>query len=199
MISRFQWLAAILTLILALSAATVLAHEAPARSNPADGSVIPTAPAQITITFPGELDATGSSIRVLDPDGKDITPGSAGLDLENPDRNMLVAPLAGDLPNGRYTVDWVALSLADGHKTTGDFSFTVDPNAPAPTAQSAASPTSATSVGAASANPTASGGDTSGKGSSNAKVYFAIGAVAVVALSAAAASVLAQRARKQSR
>ncbi|HAX24108.1 MAG TPA: transporter, partial [Chloroflexi bacterium] len=78
MISRFQWLAAILTLILALSAATVLAHEAPARSNPADGSVIPTAPAQITITFPGELDATGSSIRVLDPDGKDITPGSAG-------------------------------------------------------------------------------------------------------------------------
>lgn len=130
MVVRLRWLAVAMVLVVALAAASAVAHEDPAVSDPADGSVVRTPPQKVTITFPGELDAEGSSITVRDPGGNDITADSAGVDLDNPDRNTLVAPLAGDLPDGEYTVEWVALSLADGHETSGDFSFTVDPNAP---------------------------------------------------------------------
>jgi len=129
-VTRFRWLVSAMALVMALAAATASAHEDPADSIPPDGSVVRTPPREVTITFPGELDAEGSSITVSGPDGDDVTADGAGVDLDNPDRNTLVAPLASDLPDGEYTVEWVALSLADGHETSGDFSFTVDPNAP---------------------------------------------------------------------
>ncbi|HMM43394.1 MAG TPA: copper resistance protein CopC [Thermomicrobiales bacterium] len=144
MVTRFRWLVVAMALVLALAAATAVAHEDPAESVPADGSVVRTPPQEVTITFPGELDANGSSIKVVGPGGDDVTADGAGVNLDNPDRNTLVAPLAGDLPDGEYTVEWVALSLADGHETSGDFSFTVDPNAPEEASPVVAAPESTT-------------------------------------------------------
>lgn len=144
MVTQFRWLVVAMALVLALAAATAVAHEDPAESVPADGSVVRTPPQEVTITFPGELDAEGSSIKVVGPDGQDITADNAGVNLDNPDRNTLVAPLTGDLPDGEYTVEWVALSLADGHETSGDFSFTVDPNAPEEASPVVAAPESTT-------------------------------------------------------
>lgn len=143
-ILRFRWLAVMVTLALALVAGTAVAHEDPAQSDPAGGSVVNTLPEQITITFPGELDAEGSSITIRDPDGNDVTSDDAGVDLDNPDRNTLVAPLDGDLPDGEYSVEWVALSLSDGHETSGEFSFTVDPDAPETASPVVAAPESTT-------------------------------------------------------
>ncbi|AYG61221.1 hypothetical protein CCGE525_00435 [Rhizobium jaguaris] len=39
---------------------------------------------------------------------------------------VLMVPISGTIGAGTYTVEWHALS-ADGHKTTGSYTFTVKP------------------------------------------------------------------------
>lgn len=179
----------VMALVLALAAATATAHEDPAESDPADGSVVRTPPEQVTVTFPGELDANGSSITVVGPDGKDITAESAGVDLDNPDRNTLVASLTGDLPDGEYTVEWVALSLADSHETSGDFSFTVDANAPEAASPVVVAPRATTTP---IATEDIAGRDDSGVS----RGALIVGAVAVVVALAVVASVGSRRWRR---
>lgn len=184
--------------VLALVAATAAAHEDLARSDPPGGSVVRTPPSRVTVTFPGELDANGSSITVAGPTGADVTGAGAGVDLDNPDRNTLVAPLAGDLSDGAYTVTWVALSLADGHETSGDFRFTVDPSAVEPASEQVAAPSATVDAVVTSENPTAANDDSSSDGSSNRTIYIVAGIAAAAVLGAVAGG-LASAARKKQR
>lgn len=196
--TRFRLLVFTMALVLALVAATTAAHEDAAKSDPADGSVIRTLPQHVTITFPGELDANGSSITIVGPDGNNIAATGAGVDLDNPDRNTLVMPLDGALPDGTYTVEWVALSLSDGHETSGSFSFTVDPNAAESASPEASTPAAGTTTGTTPTGAAASADDSQSEDSTSAATYVVVGVAAVAAVGAAAAAVVSGRRRKQS-
>ena len=110
------------------SVATTFAHEETITSNPVADSAIPRPPGQVTVTFTGEVEAEGSSSRVLGPEGETIGDGGT-LDLNNADRNTLVASLPENLQPGEYIVEWEAVDAEDGDEFAGSFTFTFDPDA----------------------------------------------------------------------
>lgn len=102
----------------------------------------------VTAWFTGELDVKESAITVSGPAGilvqvpdpkatdpyassGDADAKSSGLaesavDLNNPDRNSLVAPLRPPLALGVYTVKWKAVDNVDKLPAEGGLSFTVE-------------------------------------------------------------------------
>ncbi|KJY39594.1 copper resistance protein CopC [Streptomyces katrae] len=127
-------LAALLaTLFTAATPAT--AHAALTASDPKDGAVVATAPAQVTLSFSEEVAMGDDSIRVMDPQGKRVDTG----ELRNMCSGSVIrygTALHSGLPDGTYTVAWQAVS-ADSHPVSGAFTFSVG----APSATSVALPT----------------------------------------------------------
>ncbi|WP_426593710.1 copper resistance CopC family protein [Cellulomonas sp. McL0617] len=108
-----------LGLVLGLTGAGAAeAHNVLRSTDPADGSTIAVAPAQVTLTFDEPALALGTEIEVRDPAGTLVSAGDAVLVDAT-----VSEELAGDLPAGRYTVAWRVTS-ADGHPITGQLSFT---------------------------------------------------------------------------
>ncbi len=107
----------------------VHAHSQLVTSIPAAGEVVPTAPASIRLVFSEAIESAYSKIDVLDPLGKTLAAGIGAPDPSDP--YSLVAPLP-PLAAGIYTVEWRALSAADGHKTSGFFTFGVGDVTPPP-------------------------------------------------------------------
>ncbi|MFE9562698.1 copper resistance CopC/CopD family protein [Streptomyces sp. NPDC006487] len=128
-----------LTLVLAallaafFAAATpASAHAALTASDPTDGAVVATAPAQITLSFSEGVAMNGDSIRVLDPQGKRVDTGEL-RDLCSGNIIRYGTALRPGLPDGTYTVAWQAIS-ADSHPVSGAFTFSI--GAPSETAVS---------------------------------------------------------------
>jgi len=114
----------------------VLAHALLVRSIPDANASLKTAPAQVELFFSETLDATFSSITVLNSEGTAIDNGDSRVDSADPTHLVVSIP---SLPDGVYTVSWKALSATDGHLTTGAYPFAignVDPNALAAAGQS---------------------------------------------------------------
>lgn len=103
----------------------VEAHAAYASSIPADGAVVPIAPAIVEVIFTQEIDASGTVLRVVGPDGEQIAQGDTALDLDDPNRKRVTVSLRRGLESGEYTVEWTTLSREDGESDSGAFSFTV--------------------------------------------------------------------------
>ncbi|HKU00181.1 MAG TPA: copper resistance protein CopC [Paraburkholderia sp.] len=97
------------------------AHAYPTHRQPPAGSTVTAAQNTVVIDFDDALEPAFSSIDVTDAAGKSVISGKATVDSSNA-RRMSVAldPLAA----GKYTVKWIAVA-ADGHRTTGHYSFTV--------------------------------------------------------------------------
>jgi copper transport protein len=113
------------------------AHAIPVDSDPPSGSVAPTAPTIVKITFSESPDPGFSHIEVFDASGRRVDQGDSRLDPN--DTGSLIVSLSAPLPDGIYTAAWRALSNVDGHVTQGAFSFGVgNVAAPAATAQPAA-------------------------------------------------------------
>ncbi|MBI3609583.1 MAG: copper resistance protein CopC [Nitrospirae bacterium] len=127
--------------IAVLSAAVVLfgsaaslawAHVFPDHSEPRVGSTLKTPPSTVRIWFDGYLEPAFSRIEVY----LDQAPGIRQNQHEDPtrmDQNnghvnssdpTLLEVSLSVLPPGRYRVAWNVVSV-DGHRTEGDFSFTV--------------------------------------------------------------------------
>jgi copper resistance protein C len=115
------FIAAALTLGLLSGAAPARAHAFPDHADPAVGSTVATAPAQIRIWFTEALEPAFSAIEVTDAEGHAMGKGKARLDPGDP--KLLVLDLAA-LPPGAYRVAWHVVSI-DTHRTEGDFTFTV--------------------------------------------------------------------------
>lgn len=99
------------------------AHAHLKTSIPADKSTIASGPTTLTLSFTEGLNLKFSGIRVTGPAKAVVKIGDAALT----DHDLsLSVPVVGTLKPGTYTVDWHALST-DGHKTTGSYSFTVNP------------------------------------------------------------------------
>ncbi|MET9360032.1 copper resistance protein CopC [Streptomyces sp. NPDC006632] len=111
-------------------AADASAHAALTGSDPKDGAVVATAPAQVALTFSEGVALDANSIRVLDPTGK----RSDTAELINLCSGNIVkygVRLRTGIPNGTYTVAWQAIS-ADSHPVSGAFTFSI--GAPSATA-----------------------------------------------------------------
>lgn len=94
------------------------AHATLQSSDPANGSVVGTVPAQIGLIFDHTPLALGSVIRVEDATGTDRADGPVSIV-----DNHVTQALKPGAPEGKYTVAWRVAS-ADGHAVEGTFTFT---------------------------------------------------------------------------
>lgn len=118
--------AALISLLFGLvlaGASPASAHAALTGSDPQDGAVVATAPAEVTLTFSEQIAMGDDSIRVLDPSGKRADSG-APRDLTSNGAVRYGVQLHSGLPDGTYTVAWQAVS-ADSHPVSGAFTFSV--------------------------------------------------------------------------
>ncbi|MFD8978387.1 copper resistance protein CopC [Streptomyces sp. NPDC059564] len=115
-------LAALLATLFA-AAAPATAHAALTASDPKDGAVVATAPAQVTLSFSEQVAMGDDSIRVMDPAGKRVDTGEL-RDMCSGSTIRYGTALHSGLPNGTYTVAWQAVS-ADSHPVSGAFTFSV--------------------------------------------------------------------------
>ncbi|MEU3468517.1 copper resistance protein CopC [Streptomyces sp. NPDC006687] len=131
---RLALVLAALLAALFTAASPATAHAALTASDPKDGAVVATAPAQVTLSFSEEVALGDDSIRVMDPQGKRVDTG----ELRNMCSGSVIrygTALHSGLPDGTYTVAWQAVS-ADSHPVSGAFTFSVG----APSATSVALP-----------------------------------------------------------
>ena len=111
-----------------LVAAPASAHDELVSTDPAAGAAVDALPAQLTLTFSGELatDPGATELQVTD---------AAGTSLANGDPvvadTTVTQPLAG-AASGAITVLWKVVS-SDGHPISGEYTFTVTAPAPSPT------------------------------------------------------------------
>lgn len=104
---------------LALSASPVLSHARLVSAAPGDGATV-TAPRTISLTFSERFAAPFSTVEVKDGRGRAI----ALTKTVSEDGKTLGGSFAAPLSAGTYRVTW-AIAAADGHRMTGNYSFTV--------------------------------------------------------------------------
>ncbi|MFD3805435.1 copper resistance CopC/CopD family protein [Streptomyces sp. NPDC058611] len=98
------------------------AHTALSGSDPTDGTVLKTAPRQVTLTFTESVSFSDDSVRVLSPDNERVNPRPAHQ--VDGQENTARVELSDGIPQGTYTVAWRVVS-ADGHPISGAFVFSV--------------------------------------------------------------------------
>ena len=109
------------TSLLGARARVTLAHAFPERADPRVGSVVQSSPDTVRIWFDGELEPAFCQVTVTDGSGQRVDRGDARVD---PNGRRVLQVSVPTLAPGTYSVHWVVLSI-DGHRTTGDFRFTV--------------------------------------------------------------------------
>ena len=136
-------LAALLSVVaLGTFAPAASAHAGLVSSDPADGAVLDSAPAAVTMTFsePPDLSPGFSTFTLLNATGATIPTPPA---REGAGAKEVELPLPADLADGVYTVSFRVTSATDGH-VTGDsiaFGIGVTPDTvPAPSGPSSGSP-----------------------------------------------------------
>ena len=108
-------------LLFSLGFATqAFAHANLVSATPAANSMAMSPPTELRLKFSEGIEIKFSKMKVTGPDKKAIETGQPKLDPD--DNTVLIVPLMAPLPDGKYTVDWQAVSV-DGHKTNGSYSF----------------------------------------------------------------------------
>ncbi len=121
----------------AASPASVDAHAALERSDPAAGASLHEPPAEIRLTFTEPLESAYTGADLLDGAGAPVPGVTVSISPDN-DHQLVIVP-SSPLADGNYAVAWRTLSAADGHTLQGYFGFAVGvaasgeiPVAPAP-------------------------------------------------------------------
>lgn len=112
--------AATAAMLLLGSAGQAFAHAHPVHESPAAGSAV-SAPAEVSISYTEPLEAALSHLKVVDAHGKQVNEAKSSVDGK--DRKTLGVALP-KLAGGRYKVEW-AVVADDGHRTHGEYTFTV--------------------------------------------------------------------------
>jgi methionine-rich copper-binding protein CopC len=95
------------------------AHAFVDHTEPAVGSQIHSAPAQVKIWFTEKLEPALSKIQVFDTSGQQVDKRDVKIDQSNA---ALLTVSLPELKPGKYKVIWRAVSV-DTHVTTGNFTF----------------------------------------------------------------------------
>lgn len=141
------------------------AHDELVSSYPEADSTITGSPAEITLSFSGELIAgmQSAAVEVIAPDGQNIA-----TDAPSEDGTSITQHLAPNPPAGLFTVRWKVVS-SDGHPISGEYTYTVAPTDAVPSSP-AATPSTAPQTPTPTATATEApadngyGGETSGGG-----------------------------------
>jgi methionine-rich copper-binding protein CopC len=120
-IRRYVSIALVTAVLLGGGVRVGWAHAFPERADPRVGSVVRGSPDAIHIWFDGELEPAFCQVTVTDGSGQRVDRGDARVDAGG--RRLLQVSVPS-LPPGTYSVHWAVLSI-DGHRTTGDYRFTV--------------------------------------------------------------------------
>jgi methionine-rich copper-binding protein CopC len=88
----------------------------------ADATVSP-APKALTLSFSEGIEPNFSGIKITGPDNAPVKTGKLKLDPNN--NTQVNLPIEAELRAGKYSVSWHVVSV-DGHKTKGQYSFTVN-------------------------------------------------------------------------
>ncbi|MDN3495130.1 copper resistance protein CopC [Planococcus sp. APC 4015] len=153
------------------------AHDELVSSSPAANSTITDSPAEVTLTFSGELIAgmQSAAVEVIAPDGQNIA-----TDAPSEDGTSITQRLTPDPPAGTFTVRWKVVS-GDGHPISGEYTYTIEPIAV--TSSPTATPSTAQQTPVPSPNSTETsagsgyGGETSGGGAAFPIIAAAGGAI----------------------
>nr|WP_317444261.1 copper resistance protein CopC [Streptomyces collinus] len=119
---RLTVLCAGLLLALLGTAAPASAHAALRGTDPADGTVLRTAPRQVTLTFTESVGLLTDSFRVYDPRNHRVRTGEADHVPGRSDTARVTLPAR--LGTGTYTLVWRVVS-ADSHPVSGALTFSV--------------------------------------------------------------------------
>ncbi len=103
-------------------AGTASAHAALRDTDPRDGSVLKSAPRQVTLTFTESVALLDDSFRLFDPDSRRVSTGEAEHAKGRSDAVRVSLP--GGLGEGTFTVAWRVVS-ADSHPISGAFTFSI--------------------------------------------------------------------------
>ncbi|WP_405919792.1 copper resistance CopC/CopD family protein [Streptomyces longwoodensis] len=112
------FLAAVAALL--VGAGPAAAHAALTGSDPAQGTVVDTAPTQVSLTFSEKVATTDGSLRVLDPKGKRVDTAKPA----NVSGTTYAVQLHAGLPDGTYTVTYQVVS-EDSHPVSGAYTFSI--------------------------------------------------------------------------
>jgi copper transport protein len=121
-------LVVVVTTSLALSgawvavAAVASGHASLKESVPANGELLEESPGEVRISFTEPPDVGLTIVEIVDGSGGPVPTGPVRI-VPGTDREVAVA--IEDLADGVYTVAWRTVSRADGHLTSGAFSFGV--------------------------------------------------------------------------
>lgn len=108
-------------MLLFLGTDLVWGHTFPDHSEPNVGITVSASPPLVRIWFDGALEPTFSTLLVQNAGGKRVDNRDARVDPS--DATLLEVSLP-PLPPGTYRVIWTAVAR-DGHRTEGDYTFTV--------------------------------------------------------------------------
>ena len=103
------------------SSGSALAHATLKQASPSARAALDAPPKEVVLVFNEKLEGSFSSIKVLDPSGKDVATAKASVDQSDPTKLRLDVP---PLASGIYTVRWSTVG-PDGHPRKGDYTFTV--------------------------------------------------------------------------
>jgi methionine-rich copper-binding protein CopC len=120
--SRFTHTAALAAIVSFGLASQAFAHAHHKSAVPAADGAVSTSPVELDLTFSEGLNLKFSGVKVSGPHKAVVTTGAAKLKAG--DDTTLIVPVSGTLAPGAYIVEWHALS-SDGHKTNGNYTFTV--------------------------------------------------------------------------
>ncbi|MGY5058355.1 copper resistance CopC/CopD family protein [Streptomyces sp. 900105755] len=115
-------LGSLLAALLLASAAPASAHAALRGSDPADGAVLKSSPASVTLTFTEAVGLLDDSFRVYDPTNHRVDTSEAGHGPAGSDTARITFPKK--LGTGTFTVAWRVVS-ADSHPVSGALTFSV--------------------------------------------------------------------------
>ncbi|MFI1567530.1 copper resistance CopC/CopD family protein [Streptomyces sp. NPDC020490] len=115
-------LGALLLLLVLGGAVPASAHAALRSTDPADGTVLDSAPRHVTLAFTESVGLLDDSVRVLDPGNRRVRTGGAQHGPGGSD--TVRVPLPAGLSEGTYVVAWRVVS-ADSHPVSGAFTFSV--------------------------------------------------------------------------
>lgn len=103
---------------LAFAAGQASAHAILLSTDPKGDTLLPQAPAAVTLTFNEPVKIWPTSVSVFDPAGERVKAEVGSVDTK------VVAKLPANLAEGTYTVSWRVTS-ADDHPVSGGFAFSV--------------------------------------------------------------------------
>ncbi|WP_369130873.1 copper resistance CopC family protein [Modestobacter roseus] len=155
-------------LALGMGASPALAHDGLTGSTPAASAALTAVPSEVQLEFSGAPQQLGTRVVVTGPGG---TVSTGEPEIRG---TTVVQALSADLPAGAYRVQWRATS-SDGHPIEGNYGFSVSPDA-APAAPVTPQPAAAST------------------GTGTPGVWWAAGALVLVALGTVVAGRLRRRA-----